>query len=296
MTQQNGVPNSPEKSLKKDISRLARVCLASLIISCNICIFVNAGGLFPGGATGITVLIQRIFLVYFGLHVPYTVISICANAFPVYLGFRYIGKKFTLYSLLVILLSGVLVDLLPLAPITDDILLIAVFGGIINGAAISICLSADATSGGTDFIAIYLSQEKGIDGFNAVLGINIGILAVAGILFGWDKALYSIIYQFCSTQVLHVLYRSYQQQTLFIVTNHPNEVCAQIYKDTNHGATILEGQGSYHHDERQLVYSVISASDTSRVLASVRRIDPGAFVNTIRTQQLMGHFYLRPKD
>ena len=65
----------------------------------------------------------------------------------------------------------------------------------------------NATTGGTDFIAIYLSDKKGVDSFNIVLGLNAVILAAAGILFGWDKALYSIIFQYASTQVLHVLYK-----------------------------------------------------------------------------------------
>lgn len=281
---------------KKDTRRFIVVSLAALVMACNICIFVNAGGLFPGGATGITVLIQRIFLKYLGIHIPYTAINIAANAFPVYLGYRYIGKKFTLFSLWMILINGVLVDMLPLKPITNDILLIAVFGGMINGAAISLCLSVDATSGGTDFIAIYLSQKKGMDSFNVVLGINAVILGAAGFLFGWDKALYSIIYQFCSTQVLHLLYRNYQQQTLFIVTDHPDEVCQEIYHDTMHGATILRGEGSYKHDERELVYSVVAGSDTTKVIHAVRKIDPHAFINSIRTTQLLGHFYFKPKD
>ena len=135
-----------------------------------------------------------------------------------------------------------------------------------------------------------------MDSFNVVLGINAVILGAAGFLFGWDKALYSIIYQFCSTQVLHLLYRNYQQQTLFIVTDHPNEVCQEIYHDTMHGATILRGEGSYRHDERELVYSVVAGSDTTKVIHAVRKIDSHAFINSIRTTQLLGHFYFKPKD
>ncbi len=72
------------------------------------------------------------------------------------------------------------------------------------------------TSGGTDFIAIYLSDKKGIDSWNMVLGLNVIILAAAGVLFGWDKALYSIIFQYASTQALHELYKKYQQNTVLV--------------------------------------------------------------------------------
>lgn len=84
--------------------------------------------------------------------------------------------------------------------------MISIFGGIINELVISICLLVNATTGGTDFIAIYLSEKKGVDSFHIVLELNVVILASAGLLFGWDKALYSIIFQYASTQVLHTLY------------------------------------------------------------------------------------------
>ena len=113
---------------------------------------------------------------------------------------------------------------MPSLEVTSDPLLISVFGGIINGCAISLCLSASATSGGTDFIAIYFSEKKGVDTWNYVLAGNVAMLVVAGLLFGWEKSLYSIIFQFVSTQVLHALYKRYQKQTLLIITDHPDEV------------------------------------------------------------------------
>ncbi|MDO4262452.1 MAG: YitT family protein, partial [Eubacteriales bacterium] len=210
--------------------------------------------------------------------------------------FRFIGKKFTYYSCLMILLTGVLTDLIPGYVITYDTLLISIFGGIINGAVMSMCLYANATTGGTDFIAIYLSEKKGMDSWNLVLGLNVLILGAAGLLFGWDKALYSIIYQYASTQVLHSLYKKYQQQTLFIVTNHPTEVCAAISSVSHHGATILEGEGSYELCERNVVYSVVSSAESKGVINAVRAVDGGAFINVIKTSQLSGRFYQKPEE
>ncbi len=148
-------------------------------------------------------LIQRLCEKFLGFIPDYTPINLALNAFPVYVGFRYVGKKFTLLSLLMIVVSGILTDMLPSYIITYDPLLISVFGGILSGVAVSICLSVDATSGGTDFIAIYLSQKRGVETWNLVLGFNVVILVIAGFFFGWERALYSIIYQFVSTQTRH---------------------------------------------------------------------------------------------
>lgn len=281
---------------KEDLKRIIVICLAATLMALNIKSFVRTGGLYPGGATGLTLLIQRSADLFFGISVPYTFVNIVLNSIPVYVGFRFIGKKFTLYSCLVILLTGILTDILPGYIITYDTLLISIFGGLINGLVISICLAMNATTGGTDFIAIYLSEKKGIDSWNMILGLNVLILAAAGILFGWDKALYSIIFQFTSTQVLHVLYKKYQQQTLFIVTNHGKEVYEAIRQTCNHGATIMQGEGPYEHQERTVVYSVVSSAECKHVLKAVKQADPKAFVNVVKTEQVSGRFYHKPAE
>ena len=281
---------------EKDIRRILVIVAASVIMALNIKTFVRTGDLFPGGATGLTLLFQRAARMFFHVEIPYTVLNVAINAVPVYIGFRYIGKKFTLFSGLSILLTSVLTDLMPAYVITYDTLLISVFGGMINGLVISMCLAANATTGGTDFIAIYLSEKKGVDSFNIVLGINAVVLVSAGILFGWDKALYSIIFQYVSTQVLHILYKKYQQQTLLVVTNHAKNVYEAISRTSNHGATVLEGEGSYEHRERKVVYSVVSSAEQKDVVRAIREADPHAFTNVLRTEQVSGRFYFKPNE
>ena len=148
-----------KQTLKKNAMRILTICIAALVMAINIKTFVQTGNLIPGGATGLTILIQRAFEHFFQLHIPYTLLNLSINAVPVYIGFRFIGKKFTMYSCLMIFLTSIFTDLIPSHVVTYDILLISIFGGIINGFAISQCLRVDATTGGTDFISIYLSQK-----------------------------------------------------------------------------------------------------------------------------------------
>lgn len=282
--------------LKKDGKRIVIICLASVIMAANIKTFVNTGGLYPGGATGLTVLIQSICERYFGYPVSYTFVNLLLNVIPIYIGFRFIGKKFTLYSCLMIVLTAVLTDIIPATAVTYDILLISIFGGIINGCVVSLCLSMNATTGGTDFISIFLSEKKGVDSWNFILAFNIAIIMVAGLLFGFDKALYSIIYQYASTQMLHLFYTRYQKETLFIVTNNAEGVCEAINTVSMHGATIMSGEGSYEHQKRKVVYSVVSKEESKEVIKAVKEVDEGAFVNAIRTEELFGRFYYRPNE
>ncbi len=280
----------------KGIKRILMIILCALIQALNIQTFIRTAGLIPGGANGLTLLIQEAAGTFFGLSLPYTLINLLLNAVPITIGFRCIGKKFTLYSLLVISLSAVLTDLIPPIILTHDMLLLSVFGGIINGVVISLCLFSDCTTGGTDIIAIYFSQKKGMDSFNLILCFNMVLLALAGLLFTWEKALYSIIFQYVSTVMLHYLYRTYQQTTLLIVTKKPQEVCRTIYELTGHGATILNGMGSYSHEEREIVYSIISSSQTRMVRHRIAQIDPDAFTNLIKTEGIYGHFSRPQKD
>ena len=281
-------------SLKNDFKIILAVCVASVLMALNINTFVQTGGLYPGGATGLTILIQRLSEKFLNIHLSFAVVNFLLNMIPIYIGFRYIGKRFTLYSCLMIVLTGILTDIIPSYVITYDILLISIFGGIINGFAISLCLRMDTTSGGTDFIAIYLSRKKGIDSWNIILYFNVVLLLVAGFSFGWDKALYSIFFQYTTTQVLHILYTRYQKKTLFIVTDNPKEVCDVIYATSRHGATILKGEGSFHLNERSLVYSVVSSDESKKVVNAIREVDPHSFINTVNTQELAGLFYQRP--
>lgn len=281
-------------NIKEDGKKILVVCLASVLIALNIKSFVQTGGLYPGGVSGLTLLLQAVVEKFFHITLPYTLVNMILNAVPIYIGFRFIGKKFTLYSCLTIVLASILTDILPGFQITYDSLLISIFGGMLNGLAIGLCLKVDAASGGADFIAIYLSEKKGIDSWNLVLAFNAVVLCAAGLLFGWDKALYSIIFQYLSTQILHMMHRRYQKKTLFIVTNKPTEVCNAIKEVSNHGATILEGEGSYEHCERNVVYSVVSSEECKKVVFAIKQADEKSFINTLRTEQLSGHFYQKP--
>ena len=287
--------NKMRKSIKKQFIILITVIISAFLMALNTKTFVNTGGLYPGGVTGLTILIQRIFKLLLDITLPFSVVNIFLNSIPVYIGFRFIGKRFTLYSCLMIILNSIFTDLIPSYILTEDILLISIFGGIINGLAIGICLNAGATSGGTDFISIFLSEKRGIDSFNIILGFNAVIICVAGFIFGWEKALYSIIFQYASTTVLHLLYKKFQQSTFFIVTTKPREICIAIYEVSKHGATILEGEGSYEHCERNVVYSIVSSAQAKKVIHAIKYIDPDAFINEIKTQKLLGRFY-QPKE
>ncbi|MCL2127446.1 MAG: YitT family protein [Treponema sp.] len=288
------------KSVLHTARRLALVTLGAVLMAFNIKTFIHAGGLIPGGFTGLTLLIQEICHRFFHLHVPFSVVLYILNSVPAFICFRYVGKKFTLYSVYMVFLSGLMTDFMPAMFINaiklHDTLLSAVFGGILNAVAIILCLIAGATSGGTDFIAIYFSEKHRKDAWNYIFIGNFAILAIAGALFTLEKALYSIIFQFTATIVLNSMYHAYQQKTLLIITSHPVEVYKLIREKTNHAATSINVTGLYDRQERKLLYSVVYSNEVTHLINAIHRVDPGAFINVIKTEQINGRFFKKPKD
>jgi len=284
--------------------RLFLVLTGAVLMAFNINTFVRAGGLLPGGFNGLALLLQEIFFRFGGINMPFSIILYALNIIPAIFCFKFIGKKFTLYSSLMVIVSGILTDFMPsFLPsfiisflTTQDILLSAVFGGFFNAVAVGLCLHADAASGGTDFIAVFISEKYRKDAWNYIFAVNCVILAIAGILFGLDRALYSIIFQFATTVALGALYRNYQQRTLLIITNKPDEIYKMISEKTRHGATLIDCFGSFDKDTRTLLYSVVTASQIKELIPAIRRIDPAVFINVLKTEQINGRFNQHPRD
>jgi uncharacterized membrane-anchored protein YitT (DUF2179 family) len=292
----NSVTAFPLKSLKRPVC----VAASAVLLAFNVNTFIRAGGLIPGGLSGLALLIQDSAKTFAGVDISFGGLLAVLNIVPAVIGFRSIGKRFCIYSCVNIALCGLLADWIPpmftgfLQP--QDDLLNAVFGGLLNAVAMNLCLNVDATTGGTDFIAIYFSEKRWRDVWNYILACNCVILAFAGFLFTPEKALYSVIFQYTATVALSSLYRGYQQKTLLIITGKPEEVYRIIRDRTQHDATSFNGIGRYLKTERTMLYSVVAANDVPALISAIKEIDPHAFINTIRTEQLTGSFYRRPKD
>ena len=300
-------------TIRTELARYAVLAIASFLMAVDYRTFVEWGALYPGGAAGLAMLVQRVGqdvcnFFGWGVTVPFGPINLVLNAIPVWIGFKYIGKRFTLQSLYVIFLSGFLADIVPVDAITsfippDDLMRLktdpfvtSLFGGIVFGFSIALCLRWNATSGGTDFIAIYLSEKKGRETWNIILALNASILLAGGFKFGWTGALYSIVFQFVYLQVIHLMYRTYQHQTLLIVTTEPEKICKAIYRLSHHGATVINAKGGFKGEEKSVVMSVVAADDTPRIYTLCKSIDGDAFIDTVSTSRVIGRFYLRPRD
>ena len=125
-------------------------------------------------------------------------------------------------------------------------------------------------------------------------GGAMSIILISGILFGLDSALYTIIFQFCQTQVLNLLYRRYDKKTVFIITDKPQEIADRIMEMTHHSATMFKAEGAYTHKPHYVVYSILPSEDVQKVRRYARSIDAHAFINVMKSEGVTGNFYMRP--
>lgn len=141
---------------------------------------------------------------------------------------------------------------------------------------------------------MFIAKRFDTSSWNYILGFNVIMLVVAGALFGWDAALYSIIFQFVSTQVVNSLHVKYKKVTLNIVTTKADELQEQLLTYTHHGITRFEGEGCYSKEHVSMLYTVVSTDQLKSVMKLIHDLDEHAFVNVVKTQTLEGRFWQQP--
>lgn len=282
--------------LQKDSVRSLKLAVAALLGALTMVIFLNNAGLVPGGFVGLSVLVQKIGETYFHVSVPFSVLNIAFNVIPAAIAFFLVGRKFVIFSLLSMALFSFLVDVIPDMPITTDPLLNVVFGSVLNGISLSVALNADACLGGTDFVGMIFSSKLNISVWNYVWVFNAVVLLIFGFLFGWDAALYSVIYQALSTLLLNKFHARYQKKTIFLITTDPEPISTDLMRLTKHGITSFEGIGRYSGKKRTLLYMVASKEDVRTIRKYIKEHDHDVFMNISESGELDGRFFLPPID
>lgn len=281
---------------KKDLKTFSMILISALLYALSLKMFINAGGLFPGGFSGLSVLATRLISKYLSIEIPFAVFYIALNIVPTILVFKYVGKRFTIFSVIQYMLVSLFTLIIPNINLTADIILISVFGGILAGFATSLSLAVNASSGGTDFLAIYAANRFKREPWSAVMVGNVIMLGIAGLFFGWDKALYSIIYQFVYSQVISARHLRYKHVSLIIITSVPDEMMSKIFATLRHGITKLWGEGGYSHTPKSLLYMVVNEFEVDDVIEACKEVDPSVFISVNKTERVIGNYYQKPLE
>lgn len=257
--------------------------------------FINPANLLSSGFTGLAILINKITeLVGFGF--PVSLGMLLLNLPVAFLCYKNISKKFTFFSLVQVIMASVFLQWLNFPVIFDDVLLNIVFGGFLYGMLTVIALKGNGSTGGTDFIALYVSNKMGKSIWGYVFVFNAMILIIFGLMFGWVNAGYSILFQFISTKTIDTFYHRYKRVTLQITTTKAQAVISAYTREYRHGISWINGVGGYSHQKISLLHTVVSSYEVNDIVELVRQVDPKIIINVLKTENFYGGFYQMPFD
>ncbi|WP_251491568.1 YitT family protein [Otoolea muris] len=288
-----------EKMYKKkgvrNVVTCAAVIVSALLQSFVIQTFIRPAELLSGGFTGIAILVDMAAS-KFGMSFPTSLGMLVFNLPVAALCSRSISKRFTAFSLLQVCTSSIFLQIFHFSPLFDDVVLNVVFGGFLLGISIVVALKGNASTGGTDFIALYVSNKTGRSIWGEVFVGNCVLFCIFGMAFGWLNAAYSILFQFISTKTISTFHHRYDRVTLQVTTLKGDEIMKEYVSAFRHGISALDAIGGYSRKKMFVLHTVISSYELDDVIRLMREVDPHVIINVFKTDQFFGSFYRAPMD
>ena len=273
---------------RKAITDYLFIILGALIQAVSMRLFLIPGLMVSGGISGAAQIIQ------FYTNWPIGVMVFLGNIPLFILGWRYLGgKRFALRTAAAVTLFSIFTDslifLLPAEGFTDDIFLLALYGGILLGVGLGLVYRGRGTSGGSDILGRILSHKKGVSISQAYLITDGLVVLASGFAFGWERALYGLVVIYISGLAAELVSEGNNiLRMVMIVTNHPDEVAGQICNVLERGVTILPGTGAWTDKSRPVLYCVLTRSEINVLKAIVSETDPKAFVVIGQVNEALG--------
>lgn len=249
--------------------------------------FLLTNGFIDGGATGISLLLAHIS------KIPLFVLIICVNIPFVILGYVVMGKSFAIKTALAITGLSLVLGLVTFPNVTNDNLLVAIFGGFFLGAGIGFAVRGGAVIDGTEVLAIFLSRKLGATIGDIIIVFNVVIFSIAAWLLGVDVALYSMITYLAASKTLDFIVEGIEEYIgVTIVSPHSEEIQQMITEKMQRGVTVYSGKRGFGRRgetaEMDVVYTVITRLEISKINTELEKIDPNAFVVMNSVKDLKG--------
>ncbi|MCC5468289.1 YitT family protein [Pelosinus baikalensis] len=268
----------------KEIQRYIILFIGSIIYAAGLEIFLVPNNVIDGGVVGIAIMASHLT----GL--PLGIFLITINIPFIYLGYKQIGKTFTLSTIFsIIILSYFTKMFLPIPGFTDDLFLASIFGGIILGIGVGLIVRYGGSLDGSEIIAILMDKQSSFSVGEIVMIINLFILSGAGLVFGWDRAMYSLVTYFIASKVIDIVIEGLDEsKAVIIVSDHSASIAKALMARLGRGVTILHGEGAYKGDEKHILYTVITRLEMAKFKSLVSEIDEDAFITINDVHDVMG--------
>lgn len=258
----------------KLLKRIFGILIGASLFSVALEIFLVPNNIIDGGIVGISIITAHlsglplgVFL--FVLNLPFLII-----------GYKQIGKTFAISTLLGVTVMSIGTTLLhPVPGLTDDPLLAAVFGGILLGIGVGLVLRYGGSLDGTEIVAVLLNKKSPFSVGEIVMFMNLFILSSAGFVFGWDRAMYSLISYYIAFKMIDLTIEGFQEsKAVWIISDNHKDLGDAIVARLGRGVTYLKGEGGYTGDDKKVIFCIITRLEEAKLKLIVEEVDENAFL------------------
>ena len=259
--------------------------LGAFIVAVALEMFLLPNKIIDGGVIGISMMLSYVTkwnlgLLIFAINIPFLLLA-----------FKALGKKFVINTFIATALLAITTNLtVHFNPVTEDLLLATVFGGILLGVGVGLILRNNASLDGTEMLSIVLSKKlKVISVGELLMGMNLFVYTAAGFLFGWDRALYSVLTYYVASKVIDTVLEGLDKaKSVRIVSDYSREIGDSIMKELDISVTYMKATGGYSKQEKILTFCVVNKFDMPKLKEVVHGVDPRAFIVTEDVHEVEG--------
>ena len=245
--------------------------------------FLVPNSVIDGGIIGISMIISHITKFNLGW------LILILNTPFIILAFRKMGWKFVFQTAYANVILALAVNFFHPYKVTEEIMLVTIFGGIILGAGVGLILKNEASLDGTEILSLLISKKFGMSVGEFIMGLNVFIYLVAGKVYGWESAMYSILTYFVASKVIDAVMDGLNNsKSVRIISDDAGAIGNALIDKLDISITYLKGIGGYSGQDKDLIYCVLTRLEMPKMLEIVKDIDPKAFVSVVDVHETYG--------
>lgn len=271
-------------SRKDYLLKFVFVTVGATLMAVSLELFLVPNDIIDGGITGISIILSQL------THLPLGIFLFFINLPFLLLGFRQIGKTFTVTTLYGIAVMSILTQLLHhVHPFTSEKLLALAFGGVLLGVGVGLVLRFGGSLDGTEIVAIILSKKLRMSVGQIIMIINVFIFAAAGFVFGWDSAMYSVFAYYLATKLMDIVVEGLDEsKSVTIISSEHEEISSAIVQRLGRTTTLLYAKGGFSGDDTLMIYCVVTRLEVAKLRSIVHEIDRKAFIAIQAVSEVLG--------
>ena len=258
--------------------------MGSLIAAAALECFLIPNTILDGGITGISIIIYKLF------KIPLWLLVVILNIPFMYIGFRNLGNRFLIRTIISMLSFALFLSFFEIVqPFTEEILLATIFGGALLGLGVGIIIHFGGCVDGTESVAIVISKKTSLSVGQVVLFFNLIIFGIAGFIFGFDRAMYSLLTYVITFKVIDFVSEGLEQaKAAMIITSKGTDLSKEIYKKLGRTTTTIKGKGLIS-GEKEVLYCVLTRIEIFELRHLVEEMDESAFVTITDVSDIIGN-------